>query len=225
MKFLICDDHQMSRKGLIEQLMHDFDETTFDEAYDGKEAIEKLQNTRYDLVILDIQLPGKKGVEVFAEIKSQWPETPVLMISGFTNEDKLTHLYELGVAGYLSKRVVYEELRLAVTTVLQGKRYFDTSINEAMLKKNSKNEFMNIYNALSKRKKEIALLLAQGYSQKDIATMCNISVGAVGSHKSVIMDAFGFTEDAQLTLFCIQNDLFDPKEIDLRKIKPFPKSK
>jgi two-component system, NarL family, invasion response regulator UvrY len=217
MKFLIIDDHQITRRGLINYLQEDYPEALFDEAYDGAEGLANLSKNEYDLVILDIALPVKDGVEVYADIKSRWPQTPVLAISGFTNGDKIAVLYDMGVAGYLSKRVVYEELKLAVRTLLQGKRYFNSSSFEAILKYKEKDPGMALFDQLSPQQKKIALMLASGYSIKEIHEKLFIAESTVYSHKSTIMEKMGFKEDAELTLYCIKHGLVKVSEKDHNK--------
>ena len=221
MKTLVCDDHPSLRKGIIITLKDGCPYMQFEEAYSGEEALEKLHQDNFDLVMLDISLPGKNGFAILEQIKKTWPLTPVLMLTGVPESGQATLAREMGASGYLTKQAISEELLLAVKLILRGDTYFGRELSNDLLKKEKAGNKTRLFEQLSLRQKEVALLLASGYSQQETADKLFITKKAVSAHKSSIMDILGLYEDAQLTIYCIQQGLIKAEDIvlDCKKSK------
>jgi DNA-binding NarL/FixJ family response regulator len=219
MKTLVCDDHPSLRKGIIMTLKDDCPDMQFTEAFSGEEALEKLHQDNFDLVLLDISLPGKNGFAILEQIKKSWPLIPVLMLTGVPENGQASLALEMGASGYLTKQAISEELVLAVKLILLGEKYFARELSNELLHNEKAGNNPRLFDQLSKRQKEVALLLASGYSQEAIAEKLFISPKTVSAHKSCIMDILGLTEDAQLTIYCIQQGLIKAEDIVLDSIK------
>jgi two-component system, NarL family, invasion response regulator UvrY len=162
MKTLICDDHPYLRKGIEITLKDDYPDMQFAEVGSGEEALEILSHNSFDLVILDIALPGMNGFHALEQIKKLYPATPVLMLTGVPEYGQALRSFQMGASGYFTKRVIHEELLLAVKIILRGEKYFSRELSEELLKKEKSENKTKLFDQLTKRQKEIALKRAAG---------------------------------------------------------------
>ncbi len=208
-KVLIVDDHLLVRSG-IKSLLQDIEEiNVVDEAENGSQAIEKAVELNPDVILMDISMPDISGLDATAEIKKRSLPVKVLILTMYENEEYIYSALKLGAHGILHKNISKEELILAIKTVASGKRYFGLSISqiviENLIKKfdesiDSKGEI-----EFTKREKEVLHLIAEGYSNHEIAAKLGISTRTVDSHKTNLMQKLNIKSSAALTKFAVKN--------------------
>lgn len=207
MKILICDDHKIFRIGiryLLEQLPG---VELIEEAGDGKEALAILKSGDFDIVVLDISLPGISGLEVLQQIKTEWKGINVLMLSMYPQEQYAIRALKLGASGYLTKETASEELLIAVKKIAQGGKYISLSLAEnlALYLDDEINE--QKHDILSKREFEIMLKIANGKSLQEIGDELFISNKTVSTYRSRLMKKMELSKNAELTKYALANKL------------------
>lgn len=207
MKILICDDHKIVREGL-RQILSQIDEVTFiEEAKDGKDANMLLMSGSYDIILLDISLPDKNGLEILQSVKSKWPTTNVLMLSMHPQEQYAIRALKLGASGYLTKDTASEELLLAVKKVSTGGKYISQSLAESLALQFDNSKPQSKHDNLSVREFDIMIKLANGKSLLEIGNELCISDKTVSTYRSRIMEKMEFKKNTELTRYSIENEL------------------
>jgi two-component system, NarL family, invasion response regulator UvrY len=207
MKILICDDHKIVREGLRQILQQLEGVTLISEASDGNEALIILKSDIFDVVLLDISLPDKSGLEVLQSIKTKWPAINVLILSMLPQEQYAMRALKLGASGYLTKDTASEELLLAVNKVSAGGKYISQSLAENIALYLEKDSSKQKHEELSEREFEIMVKLANGKSLQEIGNELFISVKTVSTYRSRIMEKMELTKNADLTRYCIGKNL------------------
>ena len=207
MRILICDDHKIVREGLKQILLQLKEITTIVEAGTGNEALEILKSDHYDLLLLDISLPDISGLEVLQLARQRYPEIHVLILSMRPQEQYTLRAMKLGALGYLSKDAASEDLLKAVKATLKGDLYFSAQQANDFSQQILERKQLQGHEALSAREFEILIMYATGKSPQDIATALFISPKTVSTYRSRLMEKMGFTQNAELTKYCIENDL------------------
>lgn len=207
MKILICDDHKIFRIGIRYLLQQLPGEVIIEEAGDGNEALAILKSGDFDIVVLDISLPGISGLEVLQVIKTKWEEINVLMLSMFPQEQYAIRALKLGASGYLTKETASEELLLAIRKIGAGGKYISLSLAEnlALYLDNETNE--HSHDILSKREFEIMIKIANGKSLQEIGDELFISNKTVSTYRTRIMRKMELSKNAELTRYCLANKL------------------
>ena len=207
MKILICEDHKIVRDGLRQILKQLPEITLIQEAADGEEAIIHLKNWTFDILLLDISLPGRSGLEVLQSVKRKWPLMNVLMLSMHPEEQYAIRALKLGASGYLTKDSASDELLYAVRKVSEGGKYISQSLGEDLAAALNSNKPPQKHENLSGREFEIMIKLANGKSLGEIGTELFISSKTVSTYRSRIMEKMDFKKNTQLTKYCIENNL------------------
>lgn len=207
MKILICDDHKIVRDGL-RQILQQMPEVTFiGEAGDGNEALTLLKGDFFEVVLLDISLPDRNGLEILQSVKAKWPSTNVLMLSMHPQEQYAIRALKLGASGYLTKDTASEELILAIKKVSAGGKYISQSLGENLALHLDEDLNRRKHEILSNREFEIMIRIANGKSLQEIGNELFISVKTVSTYRYRIMEKMGLKKNAELTRYCIENNL------------------
>lgn len=207
MKILICDDHKIVRDGLHQILQQLGESILIAEAGDGNEAINILKKDQFDILLLDISLPGMNGMEVLQMVKTKWPSTNVLMLSMMPQEQYAILALKLGASGYLTKDTASEELLLAVRKVSLGGKYISHALAENLALHFSNEVTRNKHELLSGREFEIMIKLANGKSLQEIGNELFISDKTVSTYRSRIMEKMELSKNTELTRYCIEHSL------------------
>ncbi len=207
MKILICDDHKIVRDGLRQILLQLEGEITISEAGSGNEALAQLKQEKFDIILLDISLPDRNGLEVLQMVKTKWPSTNVLMLSMHPQEQYAIRALKLGASGYLTKDTASEELLMAFRKVADGGKYISQSLAENLAQLLDKDTKKQKHETLSSREFEIMLKLADGKSLQEIGNELFISNKTVGTYRSRIMEKMELSKNTELTRYCIENNL------------------
>lgn len=207
MKILICDDHKIVRDGLRQILQQMKDVTFIGEARDGQEALNLLKGEVYEVVLLDISLPDKNGLEVLQSVKSKWPSTNVLMLSMHTQEQYAIRALKFGASGYLTKDTASEELIMAIKKVSSGGKYISQALAENLALHLDGDIPAQKHETLSNREFEIMIKLANGKSLLEIGDELFISVKTVSTYRCRIMNKMNLKKNTELTRYCMENNL------------------
>lgn len=207
MKIIICDDHKIVRDGLKQLLLQLNGVTLIEEAGDSDEALLLLMNETFDILLLDISLPGRSGLEVLQLVKAKWPLTNVLMLSMLPQEQYAIRALKLGASGYLTKDTASEELLLAIRRVSAGGKYISQSLAESLVIHIEKDVNQQKHEILSAREFEIMIHLANGKSLLEIGNELFISNKTVSTYRSRIMEKMELSKNIELTRYCMGNML------------------
>jgi two-component system, NarL family, invasion response regulator UvrY len=207
MKILICDDHKILRDGLRQILQQLQGTTIIAEAGDAEEALALLKRDTFDIILLDISLPGRNGLEVLQLVKEKWPSTKVLILSMQPQELFALRALKLGASGYLTKDAAMEELLTAVKRVSEGEKYISSSVEAFLVQQLVEDKPSQKHNTLSPREFEIMIRLANGESLMEIGDELSISNKTVGTYRTRIMEKMDLTKNIELTWYCMENKL------------------
>jgi len=207
MRILICDDHKIVREGLRQILQQIEEVPLIIEAGSGNEVCSILKGKTFDIVLLDISLPDKNGLEVLQLIKEKWPFTNVLMLSMHPQEQYAIRALKLGASGYLTKDTASEELLIAVKKVSAGGEYISQSLAESMAIHFKRKALNHKHEKLSQREFEIMIQLANGKSLLEIGNMLCISAKTVSTYRGRIMEKMELNKNTELARYCMENDL------------------
>jgi DNA-binding NarL/FixJ family response regulator len=207
MKILLCDDHKIVRDGLV-RILQQLKEITFiGQAGNAEEVLSLFKSVRFDMVLLDISLPGRSGLEVLQTLKQKWPATNVLMLSMHPQEQYAIRALKLGASGYLTKDAAAEELLIAVRKVSAGGRYISNSLAESLALHVATDKYQQKHDILSVREFEILIKLANGNTLQEIGNQLYISIKTVSTYRSRIMEKMELSNNTDLTKYCIENNL------------------
>lgn len=209
MKVLIADDHSIVREGLKQYVKTLEEVKLIDEAVNGDEAWAKIKVANYDLVILDVAMPGLSGLDVLQKIKSRNLKTHVLILSVYPQEQFAIRAFKLGASGYISKDSAFEELILAIKTITSGGRYIASAFAEKLAFNSFNSGTCPIHEKLSERELQVMVMLAKGKSVSEIAKEIFISDKTVSTHRAHILEKMGMKKNAELTIYAIKNNLIE----------------
>ena len=209
MKILITDDHAVVRQGLKQILLEEFTRAEFGEATNAQEAIERVWKENWDVVVLDITMPGRSGLEVLKEIKKSRPKLPVLVLSMHPEDQFAVRMLKAGAAGYLTKESAGEELVGAIQKVLGGGRYISASLAERMAFYLDHDAHHAPHERLSDREFQILRLIALGKAVSQIAKELSLSVKTISTYRARILNKMQMTHNAELTRYALQMSLVD----------------
>ncbi len=204
MKILIADDHAIVREGL-KQILTDLDEPVqIDEAADGHEAIEKVCENEYDVVILDIAMPEVNGLDALKQIKKFRPDLPVVILSMYPEEQYAIRMFKAGAAGYLTKESAPDELLRAIRKVKEGKKYISESLAERLVEELDLDLDRGPHEMLSDREFQVLCMLASGKSITEIADELSLSVKTISTYRTRIMEKLGLKNSAELIHYAVK---------------------
>ena len=206
-RILIADDHTIVRKGIRQILAEEFIDAVIEEVADADDLIKKVILDKWDLVISDLSMPGKSGLESLQHIKYLFPTLPVLILSIHPEEQYAIRVLKAGAAGYLSKDTAPEELVIAVNRVLLGKKYITLSIAEKIADTLNHDINKKIHEMLSDRELNVFKMIASGKSVTEIAESLSLSANTVSTYRARIMIKMNMKSNANLTLYAIENHL------------------
>jgi DNA-binding NarL/FixJ family response regulator len=207
LKILIADDHSIVRAGLKQVLADTPDMTVTDEAGSTEEAIRKALDGDFDVVVLDISMPGRGGVEVLKQIKSQKPKLPVLVLSMHPEEQYALRVLKAGAAGYLTKESVTEDLIDAIRKVSKGMKYVSSHMAQEIAFALDSDTERPIHETLSDREFQVLCMIASGKPAREIAEELSLSVKTVSTYRSRILEKMRMKSSAELTNYAIKNGL------------------
>jgi DNA-binding NarL/FixJ family response regulator len=209
-KVLIADDHAVVRRGLKQILDETDGEIRVEgQAVNGREVLEKAQAQDWDVLVLDITMPGRSGLDILKDLRQLRPALPVLILSMHAEEQFATRMLKAGAAGYLNKESAPEELVKAIRKVYGGGKYVSPAHAERMVAELNADPDKEPHELLSDREYEILCLIASGRTPTQIAKELSLSVKTVSTYRARILEKMNLATNAQLTHYAIKNSLVD----------------
>jgi two-component system response regulator NreC len=209
-----AEDHTLVRQGFRRILEDDPRITVVGEASTGLSAIELAKELKPDVAVMDLSMPELGGLEASAEILKALPETKILILSMYSNEPYVRKAFEIGAKGYILKNAIEVDLTRAVLALAEGGAYMSPGISSLVIERLKAGSFgekgQDAYERLTLREKEVLQLIAQGKSNKEIATLLNISVNTVAVHRAHLMETLGLHRTAELVLYAVKRGLIVP---------------
>ena len=208
-RILIVDDHSMIRQGLRQILNDAFPRATFGEANSGNEALEQVSNNRWDVVLLDITMPGKSGIDVLKQIVDAQPNLAVLVLSMHPEDQYAVRVLKSGAAGYITKNTASEEVITAVKKVLAGGKYVSASLAENLAAGLNSPTGKAPHEILSDREYQVMRLIALGRSVKEIAFELSLSVKTISTYRTRIMEKTKLKTNSEIIRYAVHEKLVE----------------
>jgi DNA-binding NarL/FixJ family response regulator len=207
MRILVVDDHAVVRHGVKQILVEQFTHAVIGEAQSAEDMFGHLQKSHWDMVILDVGMPGKGGLEALKELKRLHPKLPVLILSAYPEDQLALRLLRAGAAGYLSKDVAPRDLVHATKKILDGGRFISASLADLLAANLESSLEKPLHEQLSDREYQVMCLIAVGKSLKDIADELAVSVSTINTYRARILEKMRVRNNTELTHYAIANRL------------------
>jgi two-component system, NarL family, invasion response regulator UvrY len=208
MRVLIADGLALFRRGLRETLADAFSKVTFGEARTAQEALKHVRRQEWDVVILDISMLGKGGLDVLEDLRRLQPRLPILLF-GMDAEQFARRVLKAGAAGYLNKDCLLEELKEAIKKIVGGGRYINTTLTEKLKEDPRTGADLPLHELLSGREFQVLRMIASGRTLKKIAEELSLSVKTVSTYRARILEKTGMKTNAELIRYALQTHLVD----------------
>jgi DNA-binding NarL/FixJ family response regulator len=214
-RILIADDHDVVRKGLRTVLSSHTGWEVCAEAANGRDAVKSALAKKPDVVVMDINMPGMSGLEATREILNQLPLTQILILSAYESENLVRQMLTSGARGYVLKSDVSDDLLRAVAALCEGRLYFTSSVSGYVLNESRRGAALGETGAperptLTSRERQVLQLLAEGKGNKEIATVLEISVRTVETHRGNLMGKLNAHSLSDLVRYAVQNEIVRP---------------
>jgi two-component system invasion response regulator UvrY len=210
LKVLIVDDSPLFRRGVKELVIEGFQGAKIGEAGNAHEMLELLKRKPWNLIVLDISMPGINGLDALKQVKQEFPNLPVLILSMHPEEQYAIRMFKAGADGYLTKAAAPEELVKAIKKVQGGGKYVSVSLGEALADSIVKPDVKkNLHELLSDREYEVLCLIGSGHTVGEIARAINLSVTTISTYRARILDKMRMKTNAELTRYAIQQGLVE----------------
>lgn len=206
MKILIADDHAIVRKGLIGLLKESFVPLDILEAVNSEQAVDIATSERPEVILLDISMPGRSGIETLKQIRALGIKSPILMLSMHPEDQYAVRALRAGASGFISKESATEELLTAIHTVLKGKRYITQSVAEKLLDSDER-EGKPAHESLSDRELQVLQKIASGKTVSEIANELSLSVNTISTYRTRLLDKLSLNNNAELTRYALDHRL------------------
>jgi DNA-binding NarL/FixJ family response regulator len=208
-KILIADDHPVVRKGLKEIIEETPDMIVSDEASNGQETLEKVRKSDFDIVLLDISMPGRSGLDILKELKSEKPELSVLILSIHPEELYAVRVLRAGASGYLTKESAPEELIAAIQKASEGGKYISSSLAEKLAFDLETDAERPLHETLSDREYQVMRMIASGKTGKEIGEELFLSVKTISTYRARILEKMEMKSSAELIHYALKHGLMD----------------
>ena len=208
-RVFIADDHTIVRQGLKRILAETPDMAVTGEAENGIEALKKIREGEWDVVLLDVSMPGRNGVDTLKQIMSEKKSLRVLILSMYPEDQYAVRLLKAGASGYMTKETAPEELVQAIRKIAQGKKYISPMLAELLLDELDCDSEKEPHKRLTDREYQVFRMLGSGRTVSEIAGSMSLSVKTISTHRTHILEKMKLKNNAELTLYAIQNGLTD----------------
>ncbi len=209
LKILIADDHAIVRQGLKQIVTETRDMIVAGEASNGQELLNKIKEAEYDVVVLDITMPVRNGMDVLRQLRSEKPRLPILMLSIHPEEQYALRALRAGASGYLTKESAPDELVVAIRKVSSGGKYISASLAEKLAFELEAGREQALHETLSDREHQVLCLIASGKTVMEIAQELSLSEKTISTYRSRILEKMNMKNNAELTYYAIKNQLVE----------------
>jgi two-component system, NarL family, invasion response regulator UvrY len=208
-RIIIADDHEIVRAGLKQIIADDPDLSVEGEASDGQELLEKLRKKKFDLVLLDMKMPGRSGLEILKQLKIEHPSLPVLVLSMHSEEQYAVRTIKAGASGYITKETAPDKLIEAIRRVCGGGKYISQSLAEKLADSISDTKGKPPHEYLTDREFQVMCMIASGKTISEIARELFLSVKTISTYRQRILEKMGMKNNAEMTHYVISNNLLE----------------
>lgn len=208
-KILIADDHAIVRRGLKQILTETPDMIVAGEAHNGQDLLEKMRSDQWDVVVLDISMPGRGGLDILKQLKSERPKLPVLMLTIHPEDQYAVRVLRAGASGYLTKESAPDHLVEAIRKVARGGKYISPHLAERLAFNLESISERPPHEALSDREFQVLRLIASGKTVKEVGEELSLSVKTISTYRTRILEKMRMKNNAELTHYAIQQKLVD----------------
>jgi two-component system invasion response regulator UvrY len=209
MRILVVDDHAVVRRGIKQILEAELNPAVVEEAQDAQETLHLAQKQVWDLVILDINLPGRNGLDLLNDLHYMFPNMPVLVMSMYSEDQYALRVLKAGAVGYLNKQSAPEELIKAIKKIREGGKYISSTVADLLASRLDDRHQDNIQEILSDREYQIFLLIASGHTVSEIAKELSLSVKTVSTYRARLLEKMNLKNNAELTYYAVHNGLLE----------------
>jgi two-component system, NarL family, invasion response regulator UvrY len=206
-RILIADDHSIVRRGLKDILLEEFPDAAIAAVSDGNELLREARTGEWNIIISDLSMPGRNGIETLKQLKEEFPKLPVLILSMHPEDQYALRALKAGAAGYLTKESASDELVIAVRKILAGKKYITADVAEKLAENLGHDSSKAPHEMLSDREFDVLKMIASGKTVSEIADMLSLSVTTVSTYRSRILFKTRMRTNAELTHYAIENKL------------------
>lgn len=206
-RILLGDDHAVVRQGVKQILADAFVQSVFGEGQNVHELLKLVADERWDIVVLDLAMPGGNGLEALKQIKHDFPQLPVLILSMYPEDQYAVRTIRAGAAGYLNKESAPEELVNAVRKILRGGEYISPAVADELVLYARHDDDQPIHKHLSDREYQVLCLIASGKEVKEISSELGLSAKTISTYRARLMIKMNMKTNAELTSYAIQNSL------------------
>ena len=207
MNILIADDHTIVRKGIRQILMEEFSDAVIEEVADGNEMLHKIRNEKFDIVISDISMPGRSGLESLKQVKEEFPKLPVLILSMYSEDQYAIRVLKAGASGYLTKDSAPEELVKAVKQIVSTGRYISPAVAEKLAENINQNSSEQLHESLSDREFEVLKMIGSGKTVSEIAQILSLSVNTISTYRVRILEKTKLHSNSEVMHYVLENKL------------------
>jgi two-component system, NarL family, invasion response regulator UvrY len=204
MKILIVDDHAIVRKGLVQLLNEEFEDAEITEVANSNEVYSEAKKQIWDIILLDISMPGRNGIDVLKQLRSNGIKAPILMLSMHPEEQYAIRALKAGASGFLNKETATEELLLALHKVLSGKKYISASVAEILAEGGGDKP---LHETLSDRELQVFQLLASGKTVSEAAEEISLSVNTISTYRTRILEKLKLKNNAELVRYALDHNI------------------
>lgn len=206
-RILIADDHAVVRKGLKQILLDHYPSAVIGEASDAEGLITATMTADWDVVICDMNMPGRSGLDALSQIKQSSPKLPVLIMSMYPEDQYALRVLKAGASGYIGKETIHDDIIKALETVALGRKFITPGIAEKLAETLNSRSVVHLYEKLSDREFDVFKLLASGKTVTEIGDQLSLSATTVSTYRSRIMDKMNMRSNAELTRYALENNL------------------
>lgn len=213
LRVLIADDHPVVRQGVKQILTEELQLKQFGEARNAREVLDNISKKKWDILILDINLPDMNGLEILRQLKKVHPDLPVLVLTVFDEDQIAIRVLKAGAAGFVTKETMPDELIAAVKKIHSGGKYVSPSLAEKLVFNIYAEDEKPVHHKLSNREYQVICLIAAGKSVKQIAEELYLSIQTIRTYRTRILEKMEMNTDAELIHYAIQHGLIHPPNI------------
>jgi len=207
LRILLADDHAVVRHGVKQILADAYAGATFGEAQNAHELLEMVGGKSWDIVVLDLNMPGGNGLEALKQIKLDHPQLPVLILSMYPEDQYAVRTIRAGAAGYLNKESAPEELVQAIHKILHGGEYISADVADELVQYARHEDGQPLHKHLSDREFQVLCLIASGKEVKEISSELGLSAKTISTYRARLLEKMNMKTNAELTHYAIQNEL------------------
>lgn len=208
LRILIADDHAIVRRGLKQLILEEYPSAEIGESGDAESLVKQALFGHWEVVICDLNMPGRSGLDALRQIKQSVPDLPVLIMSMYPEDQYALRVLKAGASGYLSKDSIHDELIRAIQTVLRGKRFITPGIAEKLVEEVQANSSKPIHELLSDREFEVFKQIAEGKTVSEIANELSLSPNTISTYRSRILKKMNLRTNTDLVKYALEANLF-----------------